>query len=35
MLAMMMSIVLVLVGFLAVFTEYGWRILNLVSMKYP
>lgn len=35
MLAMLLSVVLMLVGFLSVFTEYGWRLLQLVSLKYP
>ena len=35
MLAMMLSIVLVLVLFLAVFTEWGWRVLNLIGLEYP
>ena len=35
MLAMMMSIVFAMALFLAVFTEYGWRILSLVSLEYP
>lgn len=35
MLAMMLSIVFAMTLFLAVFTEYGWRILSLVSLEYP
>ena len=35
MLAMLLSVVLMLVGFLSVFTDYGWRLLHLISLKYP
>ncbi len=35
MLAMMLSVVLMLVFFLAVFTEWGWRVLNLIGLEYP
>ena len=35
MVAMLLSVVLMLGCFLGVFTEYGWRVLHLVSMKYP
>ena len=34
-LAMMLSIVFALVVFLSAFSEYGWRILTLVGLKYP
>lgn len=35
MLSMMLSIVLVTFLFLAVFTEYGWRVLQLIGLEYP
>ncbi len=35
MLAMVISIVLTTVLFLAVFSEYGWRILTLIGLEYP
>ena len=34
-LAMMLSIVFALLVFLGAFSEYGWRILTLVGLKYP
>ena len=34
-LCMMLSIVLCTFLFLAVFTEWGWRVLNLIGMEYP
>lgn len=35
MLAMMISIVLTTLLFLAVFTEHGWRLLRLIGLEYP
>lgn len=35
MLAMFAGIAVMLVLLLAVFTEYGWRLISLVSMEYP
>ena len=35
MLAMMLSVVLMSFLFIAVFTEYGWRILSLIGLEYP
>jgi len=35
MLAMFAGIAVILVLLLAVFTEYGWRLISLVSMEYP
>lgn len=32
---MMMGMVATLFALLAVFTEYGWRILSLVGLEYP
>lgn len=34
-LALFAGIALILMALLAVFTEYGWRIISLVSMDYP
>lgn len=34
-LAMFFSVLLVLVFFLAIFTEQGWRLLSLVGMENP
>lgn len=34
-LAMFLMITLMLVFLLAVFTEYGWRIISLVALEYP
>lgn len=34
-LAMMLAIAFGLFVFLSAFSEYGWRILNLVGLKYP
>ena len=35
MLAMFAGIAVMLVLLLAIFTEYGWRLISLVSMEYP
>lgn len=32
---MMLSVISILFLFLAVFTEYGWRILKLIGLEYP
>lgn len=34
-LAMMLTILFGLLAFIGVFTEYGWRILTLVGLRYP
>jgi len=34
-LAMFIGVALTLTLLLAVFTEYGWRIISLVGMEYP
>lgn len=34
-LTMLLSVLLVLVFFLAIFTEQGWRILSLIGMENP
>lgn len=35
MLSMMLSIVLLTFLFLAVFTEWGWRVLSIIGLEYP
>lgn len=35
MLAMFVGIVSILMLLLAVFTEYGWRVISLVGLEYP
>lgn len=35
MLAMFIGVALIMVMLLAVFTEYGWRIISLVGLEYP
>ncbi len=34
-LTMMLSIILVTFLFLAVFSEYGYRVLSLIGLEYP
>jgi hypothetical protein len=33
--AMMIGVILALVLFLAVFHEWGWRVLNIIGLEYP
>ena len=33
--AMMLGVVAALFLFLAVFTEWGWRVLRLIGLEYP
>ena len=33
--SMMLSIVLMMVFFLGIFTEWGWRVLRLIGLEYP
>ena len=33
--AMMLAVVAALFVFLAVFTEWGWRVLRIVGLEYP
>ena len=33
--AMMLSLILVMTLILAVFTEWGWRVLSLIGLEYP
>ena len=35
MLAMLLSVSLLLVLFLAVFTQWGWRVLSLIGLEFP
>jgi hypothetical protein len=35
MMVMMLGVIASLFLFLSVFTEYGWRVLQLIGLEYP